>query len=173
MADIVTGARSVLVMDVDLPRDRVWELITDVTAYHRWSPEVIGTEWADDRPDLRAGGRFFGQNRHPSGVEYRTHCVITEVSPPVTFAWVVLDPSHDVRRPGSIWRYELGDGMQPGRTRVRHTFEHGPGDTGVRPIAADDAALLAERLAALRQNMAVTLAGLLGQEGRVEIVPEP
>lgn len=93
--DNVTGAQVELSLLVNLPRPRLWELVTDVARYGEWSPECEYTGWL-----------------------------------PVSFAWVVLDGSGEVNRPGSIWRYELSPGDQTDRTWLRHSFMHGPARRG-------------------------------------------
>jgi Polyketide cyclase / dehydrase and lipid transport len=156
--DTVTGATTSVSLQVDLPVERLWTLVTDVPRYGRWSPECVHTEWlygAGDPP--RIGDRFVGRSQFPDGFVSTALCLVTEVSRPEAFAWHVLDIDD---RPGSIWRYELaGDGAD--RTRLTHVFEHGPGRTGVRSLVKDDPARLADRLAQLRHNMTVSLAAML------------
>lgn len=96
-------------------------------------------------------------------------CVVTELARPESLEWVVLDGGGEVDRPASIWRYELSSGDRVGRTRLRHSFVHGPGETMTRRMAQDDPAELDRRLAELRQNMAVSLAAMLDGERYREV----
>lgn len=158
----VTGARTELSLLVDLPAERLWELVTDVPRFGEWSPEGEHTAWLDAPGDHepRVGDRFSGRNRYANGWVTTVFCVVTEALRPDTFAWIVLDPSGEPDRPGSIWRYELRpDG---GRSRLRHTFEHGPGDTGARTMAEASPTGLTDRLAQIRSNMGTALAAMLG-----------
>jgi hypothetical protein len=160
--DVVTGARTEVSLLVDLPADRLWALVTDVPRYGEQSPECVHTAWLEPAGggEPAPGDRFAGRNRFANGLVGTTICVVTEVARPGTFGWVVLDAGDDPDRPGSIWRYEL----EPvdGRTRLRHTFEHGPGDTGARTMAAASPTGLADRLARIRSNMTTSLAAMLG-----------
>ncbi len=161
--DEVTGARTEVSLHVGLPRRRLWELVTDVARYGEWSPECELTEWLERAAEgaPHAGDRFSGCNRFGNGFVATTFCVVTEVIRPETFEWVVLDPTGEPDRPGSIWRYELGAGDRPGWTHLRHVFEHGPGDTGARTMAEQSPTGLADRLTQVRANMAASLSAML------------
>ncbi|GAB2610118.1 hypothetical protein GCM10027168_48830 [Streptomyces capparidis] len=161
MDDIVTGARAEVALTVDLPPEEMWELVTDVSGFGRWSPECTHAEWLDTAaPGPRAGARFEGRSRYRDGCVSSVVCVVTEAVRPVTFAWAVLDERDDPARPASIWRYELSPATA-GRTLVRHTFLHGPGASGTRDGALRDPAALPARLARMRGNMTATLAAMV------------
>jgi hypothetical protein len=153
-----TGARVDVEVTVDKDPAVMWALVTDVGRIGEWSPECIGAFWLDGGT-LRRGAWFEGRNRS-SGFEWSATCMVTEVERPTSFEWVVLDSARDPKRPGAIWRYELVPGL-PGQTIVRHSFVHGPGDTGVTEAMESDpdrsAALLQDRLNELRENMTVTI----------------
>ncbi|MGA8116300.1 MAG: SRPBCC family protein [Actinocatenispora sp.] len=165
MEDLVTGATTEVQLTVDLPPDKVWELVGDVTRIGEWSPECVGARWltrSEGGPST--GDRYEARNEYPGGFESTVECVVVEADRPHTFAWVVLDDERDVDRPGSIWRYSLRPAG--GGTAVTHTFTHGPGLTGLREGAEADpdrtAAVLAGRLDALRRNMTATLTAMTG-----------
>jgi uncharacterized protein YndB with AHSA1/START domain len=165
MEDAVTGARAEVALTVGMTPERVWELVTDVARMSGWSPECTAARWlTDGTPAAVPGARFEGRNRYPDGSVSAVLCVVTEAVRPRTFGWVVLDERNDPAWPASIWRYELTPAGaptgRPGRTLVRHSFEHGPGATGARDAARRDPASLAGRLAGLRGNMAATLAAM-------------
>lgn len=65
MTDKVTGARAELSLLVDLPKERLWELVTDVARYGEWSPECEYAGWLDAAAGRspRVGDRFAGRNR--------------------------------------------------------------------------------------------------------------
>jgi uncharacterized protein YndB with AHSA1/START domain len=158
--DAVTGARVDVEVPIAMPAAEVWKLITDVSRVGEWSPECAGAAWLDGEGRPRVGARFEGRNQFAQFTS-TVECVVTECDEPRTFAWVVLDPTGALDRPGSCWRYELLPGGSPSRTLVRHSFVHGPGDTGLRAgVLADPAnaaTVLGGRLDQLRHNMAETL----------------
>lgn len=165
----VTGARVDVGLTVDMPRDRVWELVTDVPRIGEWSPECRSAAWlGTTAPGRLLGARFEAYNRYPEGGSAWVTCVVTQAERPHRFAWVVLDDSGDPARPGSIWRYELLPADAPGRTLVRHTFVHGPGETGLREASRHDPASLSNRLTRLRRNMTSTIAAMTQCENPVE-----
>jgi uncharacterized protein YndB with AHSA1/START domain len=156
-----TGARVDVELTVDKDPAAVWALVTDIARIGEWSPECIGASWLDGGTP-RPGARFEGRNRS-GDFEWSTTCVVTEAERPATFEWVVLDSTDDPQHPGATWRYELAPGL-PGQTIVRHSFVHGPGDTGVTMAMDSDpdqaAAVLQGRLDELREHMTVTVEGM-------------
>jgi uncharacterized protein YndB with AHSA1/START domain len=157
MNDDITGQRVDVTLTLDVPRPRLWELITDVSRIGEWSPECVSARWLDP---MAPGARFEGHNRYPNGQVASATCVVTEVVRPSVFAWVVLDGSGHPDRPAAIWRYELLPGDTPEQTVVRHSFEHGPGGSGARAIAAERDPGMVGRLAQLRHNMITTLTAM-------------
>jgi uncharacterized protein YndB with AHSA1/START domain len=163
--DLVTGARVDLEVEVELPPERMWDLVTDVSRIGEWSPECVYGAWLGPRcgpPEV--GSRFEARNQVSPEISFEVLCVVTEAERPRVFAWVVLDDEGTVEHAGSLWRYELRPGGSPGRTLVRHSFEHGTGITGLRvgvekdPEHADE--ILRGRLDELRSNMSVTIAAM-------------
>lgn len=160
----VTGARVDLELLLDVPAERMWELVTDVSRIGEWSPECIHAAPVGDGPVTTPGARFEARNRFGNGFVGEVTCVVTEAERPRTFEWVVLDGSGDPDRPGSRWRYHLEPGEAAEQTLVRHNFVHGPGDSGMRVATRENpeqaAALIAGRLAQLRAHMTETLRGM-------------
>lgn len=158
-----TGAQVDVELVVDKEPAAMWELITDVTRIGEWSPECKAGEWLDGGT-ARVGARFEGRNHFGNGFIGTTTCLVTEAEQPSVFEWIVLDPSHSPDTPGSIWRYELAPGDEPGQTRVHHRFVHGPGVTGLseqmgsHPDQAQQ--ILQDRLDQLHKHMTVTLEGM-------------
>lgn len=145
--DVLTGARVEVTMTLRAPINLLWDRVSDVTQIGTFSPECFEATLID-------ATRFVGRNRFPEGHVSEARGVVTERKPLTTFAWTMLD---DGDAGGSFWRYDLTPGETPGTTVVRHSFEHGPGVTGLRVIARDDAAAIPERLGRLARNMSVTL----------------
>jgi uncharacterized protein YndB with AHSA1/START domain len=162
--DIVIGARAEVELIIGLAPEDVWDLITDVTRVGEWSPECEGAEWLAPADGPRVGARFAAHNRYADGYVAHVECVVTAAERPDRFAWVVLDDANDPERPGSIWQYTLLRTALPGRTLIRHGFEHGPGFTGVSeavqeyPERAD--VIIDKRMARLRANMTATLTAM-------------
>ncbi|MEH1011798.1 SRPBCC family protein [Micromonospora sp. CPCC 206060] len=160
--DGVTGTRVEVEVEVDLSAGEFWDLITDVTRIGQWSPECRYAGWiAPATWPPRAGDRFEAHNEFPNGMANDVTCLITEATRPDSYAWVVLDDTADPQRPAARWRYDLFPTDQPGRTRVRHSFEHGPGESRLREIirsAPEQSAAIVEiRRKQLWRNMTGTI----------------
>jgi Polyketide cyclase / dehydrase and lipid transport len=158
-----TGAQVEVEIVVGKDQFAMWDLVTDVARIGEWSPECVGGAWLDDATPRR-GARFEGRNSFGGGFTSTVTCVVTEAVRPVTFEWLVLDPSEIPEHSGSIWRYDLLPGDAPGQTRVRHRFVHGTGATGLSEAMKanpDEAeSILQGRLDLLRKNMTVTIEGM-------------
>ncbi|MEV7970670.1 SRPBCC family protein [Sphaerisporangium sp. NPDC088356] len=157
----VTGIRVDLETTVGVSPTQLWDLITAVPRIGDWSPECEHGAWLDgDHPALAEGTRFEGRNRREGRV-WTVTCVVTEAERPRSFAWVVLDGQNGPERPSSRWRYDLEPTDSPDKTIVRHSFEHGPGGSGLRDMIIanpDIASLIIEvRLNELRKHMTETL----------------
>ncbi len=162
----VTGLRIDAEIVVAAPPGVVWDLLANITNMGNWSPECIHTGWLDGHHDARPGARFSGRNRAPGGFEWTVTCVITEADRPQTLEWVVLDDedgTQTVNHPSSRWRYEL-DPAPDGGTIVRHSFVHGPGDSGLRWMMRRhpkrSAEIIKDRRQTLQANMGHTLAAM-------------
>jgi uncharacterized protein YndB with AHSA1/START domain len=152
----LTGTSLALTTTVALPRAQLWELVTDMPRVAEWSPECIEVTWAGDET-ATVGARFSARNRFPDGVVRDGVGIVTEVVPTRRLAWVMLDDNGAV---GSQWSYDLAAGPSPRCTIVHHRFEHGPGVTGLRIVAASDPTAVARRLGELAANMSATLAAM-------------
>lgn len=161
--DEVTGLRIDVETIVPADPEIVWDLVADVTKVPEWSPECVYTAWLDQPAGVRAGTRFTGRNRARNGFEWTVTCVVTEAERPDTFGWVVLADPSEPSVPSSVWRYELAR-IPSGDTRVRESFTHGPGQSGLRWMVEQDPArtahLIEDRRRRLRENMLQTLAGM-------------
>ncbi|WP_344933003.1 SRPBCC family protein [Sphaerisporangium flaviroseum] len=161
----VTGARVDLEITVDLSPERLWDLVTAVPRIGEWSPECEHAAWLENgvvvsEAMVMEGTRFQARNRRQGRV-WTVTCVVTEADRPRTFAWSVLDAAQDLDRPSSRWRYEFQPGDSPDQTLVRHSFVHGPGESGLRDIIRQNpelASIIVEvRLGELREHMTQTL----------------
>ena len=156
----VTGIQVNVEMLVSADPETVWDLLADITRVPGWSPECVHTAWLDEIPGVRAGARFAGRNRARNGFEWAVTCVVTEAGRPRTFAWTVLADPEDPAVVSSFWRCEL-EPVPPGGTRVRESFTHGPGGSGLRWMVEQDPdraeQLIEDRRRRLRENILRTL----------------
>ncbi len=159
MLDTVTDAQVAVTLTVPVSPGQLWDRITAVSRIGEWSPEVTGAQWHEATASAVAGARFTGRNRFRNGLETTVICVVVEAERPHSFAWNVLD---DAGRVGSTWRYELRDGPGPGSATVRHSFTHGPGNSGARSGADTDPGSFHDRLATICRNMASTINAMAG-----------
>jgi uncharacterized protein YndB with AHSA1/START domain len=114
-----------VVVHVDAPAARVWELVSDIGLPARFSEEFQGAEWLDDATGPALGARFQGTNRHPAVGEWQTTSVLVAFEPERVFAWAIGDTDN----PSASWRFELepdGNG-----TKLRQSCVLGPGPSGL------------------------------------------
>ncbi|MFF0818566.1 SRPBCC family protein [Rhodococcus sp. NPDC003318] len=64
-------------IEVGAAPTRVWDLVTDIAGYHRFSPENTGGHWTGGEP-VTVGATFTGRNRHGL-VRWTTHCTVVDV----------------------------------------------------------------------------------------------
>ncbi|MFJ6530535.1 SRPBCC family protein [Streptomyces longwoodensis] len=72
---------------VDAAPERVYDLISDVSAIHRWSPNA-----ADVAYDQNAGpavGAWFSGSNHRNGKQWTTRSQITQAEPGIVFTFIV------------------------------------------------------------------------------------
>ncbi|MHB1582425.1 MAG: SRPBCC family protein [Acidimicrobiales bacterium] len=92
-------------VEIAAPPDRVWSLVSDVTAIGRFSPETFEAEWLDGATGPAEGARFRGHvRRNGRGPTYWTTCEVTECEPGRRFGFGVVTPAGKVL---NRWRYEL------------------------------------------------------------------
>lgn len=161
----VTGAGVDLELTLDLSPERFWALASDVTRIGEWSPECVHAGWLGTDREPRVGARFEARNQYRNGDTSRVVCQVIEAERPHRFGWVVLDDANDPARPFATWRYELLPTGSPDRTVVRHGFEHGPGDSGLRAAVLKyperTQEILDGRLAELRRHMTRTIEAMV------------
>ena len=109
-------------VDVGAPAAGVWAIVTDLNAPAAFSEEFLGAEWQSDARDV--GAVFVGRNHHPAIGEWTIPCFVDVRDEARSFGWCTSDPDD----PGARWRFDL----EPvgGQTRLRFTYEMGPGQSG-------------------------------------------
>lgn len=106
-------------IDIAAPPEVVYDLISDVTAMGKWSPETYRCEWIDGCTGARVDARFKGWNKDSLGplpVKWSTVCTVTAADRGEEFAF-------QVRQSGATWTYRFettADG-----TRLTETREDG------------------------------------------------
>ncbi|MFJ4635976.1 SRPBCC family protein [Streptomyces hygroscopicus] len=161
----VTGSHTEVELLVDVPADRLWKAITDLSRIGDWSPECTYAGWLDGWSEPVVGARFEARNRFAGGLVTQVVCLVVAADRPFSFGWKVFGGSPDTEEHFAAWHYELRPAEQPDRTVVRQSFTHGPGDSRARAAVRADpgnaAALLRGRLDQLRRNMAVTIEAMV------------
>ena len=103
---------------MDAPAERIWRLVSDVTAIGRFSPETFEAEWLDGATEPALGARFRGHvRRNGYWPPYWTTCTVVACDPGRSFGFAVGKDGGVV----NTWRYRLdpqGDG-----TEVTESFE--------------------------------------------------
>ena len=103
---------------MDAPAERIWRLVSDVTAIGRFSPETFEAEWLDGATEPALGARFRGHvRRNGYWPPYWTTCTVVDCDPGRAFGFAVGKDGGAV----NTWRYRLdpqGDG-----TEVTESFE--------------------------------------------------
>jgi hypothetical protein len=92
-----TASRSI---EIEAPRQAVYDLVSDITRTGEWSPECRSCEWVGAPGAV--GSRFKGHNRR-GPARWTTTAEITDADPPDTFAFATLNGD----RHGTRWRYTL------------------------------------------------------------------
>jgi hypothetical protein len=96
-------------LDVNAPRQKVWELIANFDNMRRWSPELKRIFWLGGAKGPAVGARFVGVNRHGL-VPWATISKVTKCDEGQVIEWEVSTSS-------MRWGYRFED-TPDGGTRV-------------------------------------------------------
>ena len=148
------GATVARTVDVAAPAERVWQLVSDLPAMGRLSPENAGGRWSGSAPGPAVGAVFVGRNAR--GLRrWSTRCTVTRCEPGRAFAFRVTY----LGLPVAQWSYDV----QPttGGCRVTETWQDersgwfarvGGLATGVPDRTAFTAASIEHTLARLKEH---------------------
>lgn len=106
---------------IEAPAEELYDLLTDVTAMGRWSPECTGGAWLDGATGPAAGARFKGTNKR-GVMRWTTHCEVTRAQRPEVFEW-------QVKESGMIWGYRFEPDGPDGQATVVTEYRRQTRDT--------------------------------------------
>jgi uncharacterized protein YndB with AHSA1/START domain len=115
---------------IDVPPERVWPLVSDISLMPEFSDELQAVEWVSADAVPRVGATFRGHSRHAALGEWSTISHIIEHEPNRVFAWAVADPD----QPTATWRFTLVG--ERGGTTLKQWMRLGPARSGLN-IAID------------------------------------
>ena len=106
-------------MHVNVPPEKLYELVSDVRRMGEWSPETTRCRWLDGASGPVVGARFKGTNRR-GPMRWSTKPTVTVATQGKEFAFVV--PLLLLGRPITEWRYRF-EPAADGGTDVTESFE--------------------------------------------------
>ena len=98
-------SRQSLSIDVDAPREVVYDLLADIARTPDWSPEVTRCAWLGGATQAAAGARFRGWSRK-GWRRWSTLSTVSRADRPELVEWRVTF----ARLPVATWRYHLTAG---------------------------------------------------------------
>ena len=144
------GTTGVASVHVEAPREKVYDLVSDVGRMGEWSPECRRCEWLDGATGPAVDARFKGSNRR-GFVRWSTKLRVVTADVGREFAFVT-----DLRgKDGTKWSYRFepeGDG-----TKVTESFEIMDDMPGYITFAEKYVMRIKDRKADLVNNMQATL----------------
>ena len=151
-------------IDVTAPPATVYDTITDVARWGRFSPECTGATVVPGDGPLRVGSRFSGHNRRGPIRRWSTSCTVTAAEPGRLFTF----DSTAVGLPVATWSYRLqplDDGAGTRLTEVWHDNRGrlmriiGWAVTGVRDRGSHNRAAMRATLTGLKDHLDPTSEG--------------
>jgi len=100
--------------EVNAPVERVWTVLSAVESWPSWLPTVSSVEPLDGTP-IAIGARFRLRQPRLRPAVWK----VTELEPPVRFAWTAKSPGMELFADHALER------IDPGTTRVHLRFEFG------------------------------------------------
>ena len=106
-------------LHVNVPPEKLYAMISDVTRMGEWSPETVQCRWLDGATGPAVGARFKGSNRRGL-VRWSTKPRVVAADPGREFAFVV--DLAVFQREMTTWRYRF-EPAADGGTDVTESFE--------------------------------------------------
>jgi dimethylaniline monooxygenase (N-oxide forming) len=134
---------------IDAPAEALYDLVSDVSAMGRWSPECTGGTWLGGASGPEVGARFRGSNRR-GWVRWWTTNEVVAADPGREFAF-------ETKQSGTRWGYRFdpeGDGATT-VTEWREPFKERP--RSARLVSALLLGGVEEHDDEMRQGMRATL----------------
>jgi hypothetical protein len=139
-------------IEVDRPPDDVWALVGDPLQYPALSPETFRVSWLRGATAPTVGARFRGWNRKRAAV-WATTCRVDAHEPGRVLSFTPVTAGSLTR-----WTWEVEPGPTPGTTRLTETVELAK-DMPLVLVAYELVAMGdSDRLAALQDNVAASVA---------------
>ena len=89
---------------MNVPAEKIWALVSDVTRIGEYSPETFEAEWLDGAIGPAVGAKFRGHvKRNQKGPTYWAPCTVTECEPNRRFTFAVGEPGKVL----NTWSYQL------------------------------------------------------------------
>ena len=107
----MTGEATV---EIGVPPDAVYALVSDVTRYGEWSPENLGGTWLDGATGPAVGARFKAKNKRK--VSWTTTCKVLTADPGREFSFSVGKGGE------TVWGYRIEAVADGTRCRVTEWF---------------------------------------------------
>jgi uncharacterized protein YndB with AHSA1/START domain len=149
--------------DIAASPQAVYDTVTDVARWGRFSPECTGATTVHDDGPLRVGSRFTGHNRRGAVRRWTTHCTVTAAEPGRLFTFGVVGAGLRV----ATWSYRLQPLDGGTRTRVTEVWHDDRGPlmrvigvavSGVRDRDTHNRASMRTTLANLKDHLETTTA---------------
>ena len=145
-------------IEIDAPRDVVWQLVTDLAAMGEFSPEYVGGEWNPPSDGPAVGARFTGTNAR-GDVTWQTTAEVIACEPERLFSFRIGNADD----PSTTWRFQFHP-TKAGGTRLVQSCALGTAQSPLTAAIADrpdrEEVIVANRTAELLRNMSATLEAL-------------
>lgn len=86
---------------IEAPASVVFDLVSDVTRTHEWSPQVLSSRWKEPAQGPAVGARFTNKNQH-GDMEWVTRAEVVEFAPGERFAYRVEEN-------WTVWSFDVAE----------------------------------------------------------------
>jgi uncharacterized protein YndB with AHSA1/START domain len=96
------GTRGEARLHIDVPPERLYDVVTDVRRMGEWSPECVACDWLEGATGPAVGARFRGRNKHGIA-RWSTKPEVVTAAPGREFAFVIRHVGRDMTK----WTYRF------------------------------------------------------------------